>query len=177
MKRLICSAAVASALLAATAIPSGAITISLGDIPPAGTIGGNSSNASSTYDDIWTFTLPTKETVDISGSEFNIASFNVSLPGITITDVPHAGPSSTFSGSGVLSAATYSLVVTGTGETTLSPVSLYTGTIVGTPVVTATPIPGALALFASGLGLLGFWGRNKRRKAGSGSASLEAVAC
>ena len=64
-------------------------------------------------------------------------------------------------------------MVSGTGG---SIGSLYSGTITGT-AVTATPIPGALALFASGLGLLGFWGRNKRRKAGSGSASLEAVAC
>ena len=72
MKRLICSAAVASALLAVTAIPSGANTVNLGDIPPTALIGGNSS-VGTTYDTTWSFTLPSAEHVVIQGSEFNIA--------------------------------------------------------------------------------------------------------
>ncbi len=174
MKRLICSAAVASALLAATAIPSGANTVNLGDIPPTATIGGNSSVAT-TYDTTWTFTLPTAEDVKIQGSEFDIAPFTLTGLTFSITSLPAPtlGSLSNFTGAGTLAAGTYNLLVSGTGG---SIGSLYSGTITGT-AVTATPIPGALALFASGLGLLGFWGRNKRRKAGSGSASLEAVAC
>ena len=43
--------------------------------------------------------------------------------------------------------------------------------------VTATPIPGTLVLFLSGLGVLGFWGWTKGRKGGLGSASMEAAAC
>jgi len=175
MKRLICSAAVASALLAATAIPSGANTINLGDIPPTATIGGNSSVAT-TYDTTWTFTLPTAENVVIQGSDFNIAPFT--LTGLTFSisslPAPALGSFSNFTGMGTLAAGTYNLLVSGTGG---SGGSVYSGTITGSSGVTATPIPGALALFASGLGLLGFSGWNKRRKARSGSASLEAVAC
>ena len=73
---------------------------------------------------------------------------------------------------------TYSLTVTGTaGTAAFWHISELLPAAWSPAVITATPIPGTLVLFASGLGLLGFWGWNKRRKAGSGSASLEAVAC
>lgn len=170
MKRFICSAAVASALLAATAIPSGAAVIDLV---------GMSSVAGTTYDETYSFTLPTTESVMVSGAEFNIAPFT--LTGLPFTITPTPSPmfdvASLFSGSGSLSAGTYSLVVAGTGGETGIPISLYSGFITTSGSITPTPIPGTLALFASGLGLLGFWGWKKRRKAGSGSASLEAVAC
>ena len=78
MKRLICSAAVASALLAVTAIPSGAASVGLF---------GMSAAANATYDDTYTFHVSTPETVMISGGEFNIADFSISGP-ISLTFSP-----------------------------------------------------------------------------------------
>lgn len=170
MKRFICSTAVASALLAATAIPSGAAVIDLV---------GMSSVAGTSYDETYSFTLPTTESVMVSGAEFNIAPFTVTgLPfSVSSTPTPSFGSPSLFDGSGSLGPGFYSLTVMGTGGTALIPISLYSGFITTSGSITPTPIPGTLLLFTSGLGLLGFWGWNKRRKAGSGSASLEAVAC
>jgi hypothetical protein len=177
MKRLICSAAVASALLAATAIPSRAATIGLF---------GMSTETDTIYDDTYMIHVSTPGTVMISGGEFNIADFSISGPisltfsGVTPTvSTTPAGTGEFFSGSASLGTGNYSFVVTGTG-TPATPFgySSYGGSIHGADMsISPVPIPGALALFASGLGLLGFWGWTKRRKAGLGSASLEAAAC
>ena len=183
MKRLICSAAVASALLAATAVPSVAATIS---------IMGMSAGNPATYDDIYTFHLTTptsaKETVTVAGGEFNIANFNITGPsGFSLMTSPSpttsnaAGVSGFFSGSALLGSGNYSFTVTGTGiPGTPFGFSAYNGNIsangkMGT--LTPTPIPGTLVLFLSGLGVLGFWGWTKGRKGGLGSASMEAAAC
>ena len=174
MKRFICSAAVASALLAATAIPSGAATIDLT---------GFSTEPSTVYDDTYNFTLPTTETVSVSGAEFNIASMTLTGLSFSVPTTPTTttvGSAGSFFGSGSLGPGTYSLVVAGTGGTPVpGNISLYSGFIdtSGSLGPSPVPIPGALALFASGLGLLGFWSRTKGRKAGLGSASLEATAC
>jgi hypothetical protein len=161
MKRLICSAAVASALLAAGAIPSSAATIGLF---------GLSTESDTVYDDTYSFHVSAAENVMIAGGEDNITGFNISAP-FTVT---YTGDS--FSGMGVLGIGNYSVVVSGTGNPGTLGYSFYGGAIKGTNI-TPTPIPGTLALFASGLGLLGFWSWNKRRKARSGSASLEALPC
>ena len=178
MKRLICSAAVASALLAATAIPSGAASVGLF---------GMSTEANTTYDDTYMIHVSTPETVMISGGEFNIADFSISGPiSLTFSPGPPPTPSTTpagtgefFSGSAMLAAGNYTFVVTGTGNPgTPFGYSSYGGAISGPDMsITATPIPGSLVLFVSGLGLLGFWGWAKGRKGGSGSASMEAAAC
>jgi len=44
-------------------------------------------------------------------------------------------------------------------------------------VTASTPIPAALPLFATGLGLFGFWGRRRKAKSGSTFVSREMVAC
>jgi hypothetical protein len=170
MKRLICSAAVASALLAVTAIPSGAGTIDLL---------GMSSVAGTAYDTTYSFNLPTTETVMVAGAEFNIAPFTITgLPfSVTSTPPPSFGNPSLFDASGSLGPGNYSLTVMGTGGTALIPISLYAGFITTSGSVSPVPIPGTLVLFLSGLGLLGFWGWTKGRKGGLGSASLEAAAC
>ena len=79
MKRLMCSAAIASALLAATAIPSGAAVIDLL---------GMSSVAGTTYDDYLLVHLPTTETVMVAGAEFNIAPFTVTGLPFSVTSTP-----------------------------------------------------------------------------------------
>jgi hypothetical protein len=173
MKRLICSAVLGSALLAATAIPSFATTTTIADI------GGNASVLTN-YDTTYTFSLPNTELVAISCIEFNIDPFSVTLSGpssMTFSYTPTPGPdvASMFSGAADLTAGTYSLLVTGTGDAPGSPYSVYNGQVTG--LVTPTPIPGALALFGGGLGFIGLWGWNRKRKAGLGSASLDAVAC
>jgi hypothetical protein len=175
MKRLVCSAAVASALLAITAIPSGAAVLN---------ISGVSSEAGTPYDDTYSFRLPTTETVDISGGEMNIASFTLSGLPISYTFDPSTLPTGfnsfySFDGSTTLGPGTYSLVVTGTGgEGTKFPgnFSFYGGLISTSGAISPVPIPGTLVLFLSGLGLLGFWGWAKGRKPGFEMGSPEATA-
>jgi hypothetical protein len=175
MKRLICSAAVASALLAITAIPSGAAVLN---------ISGVSSEAGTPYDDTYTFRLPTTETVDISGGEMNIASFTLAGLPISYTFDPSTLPTTfnsfySFDGMTTLGPGTYSLVVSGTGgEGTKFPgnFSFYGGTITTSGAISPVPIPGTAVLFLSGLGLLGFWGWTKGRKSGLEAASPGAMA-
>jgi len=69
-----------------------------------------------------------------------------------------------------LTGGTYFLEVSGTAIGTVS----YSGTLDVYPA--ATPLPGALALFAGGLGLLGFTGLRKRRKERGAVASVAAAA-
>jgi len=67
----------------------------------------------------------------------------------------------------------YYIEVSGTAVGTTS----YGGTLsVELPSSTFTPLPGALALFAGGLGLLGFTGLRKRRKNCDARASVAATA-
>ena len=177
MKRLICSAAVASALLAATAVPSGAASIGLF---------GMSAASPATYDDTYSFKVSgAPEMVVIAGSEFNIANFAISGPfSVTTTPSPTtsaaAGIYGNFFASDTLGPGNYSFVVTGTGSPgTPIGFSYYAGSINGSSIssVSPVPIPGTLVLFLSGLGVLGFWGWTKGRKGGLGSASMEAAAC
>ena len=116
MKRLICSAAVASALLAVTAIPSGAVTVTdLADLFGISTDNGHQYGLLG--NDTYTFTLPTTEFVSVVGAEFNIAPFTVTghqVYHFRIVQLRYGG-SSSFSGSGILAAGTYTLVVSGTG--------------------------------------------------------------
>ena len=165
MKRLICSAAVASVLLGASVIPSGATTV----------IGTDATFTSAgSFDNPVGFILTSSENVDIAGSTTTlIPSLSVSLSDVPTTlPYPESIPviSGVWNETFTLAAGTYSVLFAGTSPTGTSG---YSGQI----TISAVPIPGALVLFASGLGLLGFLGWNKKRKAGSGSASLEAVAC
>jgi hypothetical protein len=175
MKRFICSTAVASALLAVTVVPSWANGIALF---------GLSTEADTVYNDTYSFHVSTSENVYVTGSEFNIANFSVSGP-FSVTITPTTTVSTTtgtygnFFGEAMLTSGNYTFVISGTGNpgATLGN-SNYGGSIFATSAnvlspISPTPIPGALVLFASGLGLLGFWGWNKGRK----TESLEAVAC
>ena len=175
MKRLVCSAAVASALLAITAIPSGAAVIN---------ISGVSSEAGTVYDDTYSFRLLTSETVDVMGGEMNISKFTLTGLPISYTFTPSTLPTGfnsfyAFDGSATLGPGTYSLVVTGTGgEGTKFPgnFSFYGGEITTSGPISPVPIPGTAVLFLSGLGLLGFWGWTKGWKSGSEAVSPEAMA-
>jgi len=175
MKRFICSAAIASALLAAATDSSRASTF---DIFYNGSI---TSSASVTQD--WTLDLTAAGTVTVnSGHYFDTSPFSISFasfhsPAPTIS---YAAPSFSCTANCVLSlaAGAYDFTVTGNGSAS----SFYGGSFTysgtgaaGSATVAPTPIPGALALFATGLGLLGFWAWTKGRK--SSSAPLEAVAC
>ena len=131
MKRLICSAAVASALLAATAVPSGAASIGLF---------GMSAASPATYDDTYSFHVATSETVTVIGGEFNIANFAMTGP-FTIDTVPSPTTSSTptgtfgnFFGSATLGPGNYSFVVTGTGTPVRSLVFRATAAQLTAPV-------------------------------------------
>jgi hypothetical protein len=169
MKRFICSAAIATALLGASVISSSASTVipysGSFDVTGTGTV--DFSNGTG-------FTLTGPETVSITGSETKISPITVTLSEVS----PSPGTvdsvtSSSWTITESLAAGVYSLLVAGTAN---AGQSSYSGQIV-IGAVSPVPIPGALALFASGLGLLGFWGLSKRRKVGSGLDSLNAVAC
>ena len=169
MKRFICSAAIATALLGASVISSSASTVipysGSFDVTGTGTV--DFSNGTG-------FTLTGPETVSITGSETKISPITVTLSEVS----PSPGTvdsvtSSSWTITESLAAGVYNLLVAGTANTGLSG---YSGQIV-IGAVSPVPIPGALVLSASGLGLLGFWGWSKRRKVGSGLDSLNAVAC
>jgi len=169
MKRFICSAAIATALLGASVISSSASTVipysGSFDVTGTGTV--DFSNGTG-------FTLTGPETVSITGSETKISPITVTLSEVS----PSPGTvdsvtSSSWTITENLAAGVYNLLVAGTANTGLSG---YSGQIV-IGAVSPVPIPGALVLSASGLGLLGFWGWSKRRKVGSGLDSLNAVAC
>jgi hypothetical protein len=172
MKRLICSAAVASALLAATAVPSGAVSV-------FDTVGPGA------FDLTYTFTTTGSPLVISNGSEYNIGPFDFKITEGTKTvfDVSNSGPPMSMSFcmspgcSESFGPATFLLTVTGTAGAGFGNFGANFTSSGLTSSITPTPIPGTLALFASGLGLLGFWGWNKRRKTGSGSDSFEAAAC
>jgi hypothetical protein len=169
MKRFIYSAVVGSALLAATAIPSGAATVDLVELFPT------SNPVNFSYD----VTLSAPGSLSINGFESGVTDFVASLSqgGTTITSAMQAPPSPPFFfslGPESLLAGTYIFAVTGTSGPGGFGIEISN---TGNVSVTPTPIPGSVALFVSGLGLLGFWGWAKGRKAGSGSTSLEAVAC
>jgi hypothetical protein len=174
MKRLICSGAVASALLAITAIPSGAAVIN---------ISGVSSEAGTPYDDTYSFHLPKSETVDVMGGEMNIATFTLTGLPISYTFNPSTLPTGfnstySFDGSAVLGPGNYSLVITGTGgEGTKFPgnFSFYGGEITTSGPISPVPIPGTSVLLLSGLALLGFWGWTKGSKPGLEPAAPEAM--
>jgi hypothetical protein len=169
MKRFICSAAIATALLGASVISSSASTVipysGSFDVTGTGTV--DFSNGTG-------FTLTGPETVSITGSETKISPITVTLSEVS----PSPGTvdsvtSSSWTITESLAAGVYSLLVAGTAN---AGQSSYSGQIV-IGAVSPVPIPGALVLSASGLGLLGFWGWSKRRKVGSGLDSLNAVAC
>ena len=176
MKRLICSAAVASALLAITAIPSGAAVINISGVSMGGT---------TTYDETYTFRLPKTETVQVAGGETNIEDFTLKGLPISYTFTPSTLPTGFnkmygfSSGMDTLGPGIYSLVVTGTGgygTTFPGNFSFYGGTITTSGPISPVPIPGTAVLFLSGLGLLGFWGWTKGWKSGLPLASPEATA-
>ncbi len=169
---LICSAAIASAMLAATAIPSRAATIvDVVETPLTGAV-------NFTYD----ITLSAASTLTVNGFEANIGDFVAALStqgGSLITSasqMPSSPPFFFMLGPEMLAAGTYVLSVTGT-DAPPGGFGVKVSDTSNTISLTPTPIPGTLVLFVSGLGLLGFWGWNKGRKAGSDSGSLEAVAC
>jgi hypothetical protein len=160
MKRLICSAAVASVLLGASVIPSGASTVIPTDASFTETVATPFAVSNG-------FDLTSTETVNIAGSTA-IPVFTVTLTEPTPPPVAISVISGVWNETFTLAAGAYSLMFAGTAPVGTSG---YTGQItIG--AVSTTPIPGALALFASGLGLLGFWGLTKGRK-----ASPEATAC
>ena len=179
MKRLICSAAVATALLALTAIPSGAVTTTCVSFPC-----GFGNNPAVALTDTVDFTLGSSERVTISGNGFLIPDLSLSLNTSPTTPVPVSFPTPfgtavpVFDLSTLLAAGSYILTIAGTGSSMIFPGPItLTSSYAGSVAVSPVPLPGSLVLFASGMGLLGLWGWTKRRKTGLGSTSLEAAAC
>jgi hypothetical protein len=185
MKRLICSAAVASALVAATTVPSGAVTL----VTPISQFFTEGSTVNLSFQIDLTGSggfievgLPvTPQNTMGLASEFFIPGFTATLkgPGVNMTQSA-IGDSLAFMLKGTsLAIGDYFVTVTGTGPVTNVAGGSLAANIFSSSgsTVSPVPIPGSLVLFLSGLGLLGFWGWTKRRKGGLGSASLEATAC
>jgi hypothetical protein len=171
MKRLVCSFAVAIACLSATALPSRATTI---DVPPGGTFSDYFVDPSSSvnFTDTYTIDMLTAGTINVSGVSFSMEPFTLSLAGLTFSYVPPpaVGEPTNFSALGYLGVGDYTLTVTGTAPK--GDFSNYAGSVVLDPA----PLPGTLALFVGGLGLLGLLAWHKNRKTRSTAVSLE-VTC
>ena len=185
MKRLLGSAVVSVGLLA-SAMPSGATTCGAGcfgitpSIGPSLTGSFGDGNISGTIVDDFVFTPPGPPP-----SGFLSNSDEITVSGGTITNLAIA--IYTLAGN-VLQAINSSPTVAGSDQfisldnVPVSPAVGYyiqiTGSCTGcsyggTEILSVqsggnqgnTPIPAALPLFASGLGVLGFWGRRKRKQA------------
>jgi len=118
-------------------------------IPPA--------HVNDVFSDAVKFTLTTESMVTVTlvnqvfGS-FNIGGFLASSSSFTLTQ----GPSGTFTYSGLLAAADYLVSVSGT--LLGSDGGLYKITV----AAATTPIPGAMLLFMTALGVIGFAGFSRR---------------
>ncbi len=149
MNRLIYSAAVASSFLMATALPSRANTVDLGALPAP--ISGFSSPS-----DVTTYDYTTVGDKVIATGKEAYGTFTIS--GMTLTFTSLGNGAYDFYGTELVHPGSDSLTVTATGG---GPSSFYAGEL------SAVPLPGTLALFIGGLGLLGFVGLNKRRRSPS----------
>jgi hypothetical protein len=182
MKKLLCSAAAAAALLCGSALPSSAdtcagtcitTTIPLGNNPNGASFNDQFIGASGpvTFTDVFNFTL-TAPPSDYSAAVIDLFLAGGSLNNFTISVVSEPGGAVAAGGLFTFSAPTepafvdlgpfdltapgsYAITVTGTTNGLVS----YGGSI---STLGETPLPGTLALFAGGLGLLGFAGRRKR---------------
>ena len=140
MKRLICSAAVASALLAVTAVPSGAR--SLIALP------GGSSVAGTNYDTVSLFVLhcprpnlvvvisgsnPTSVILTFTGSPRASQHYSIRMHRFAHVDGLLLSPTC----SGTMPAGTYTLVVGGTGGT--SAVSAFRSSPASSPLAVPSP--------------------------------------
>lgn len=155
MNRLICCAAVVSALLATTAVPSFANTVALGDVPPTEDIPGVFTTGAFTT--VYDYTLLSPADAIIVSGTSTFTTFNSITPGLTLvfTPIPSESGFYSFIGREAVAPGSDSFTLQGSGT------GIYFGS------VSAAPLPGTLALFASGLGFLGFWVWNKGRKARS----------
>jgi hypothetical protein len=144
----------------------------LGNIPPSASFAATHTGA---FMDVWTFNLATPSIVAASVTNVEITFGSTMVGGIlgfsaTLNGVPlNLSSSSVFnppvsvttqilSGSGVLGAGMYQLVVSGTGVTGGS--ASYGGNIVATPV----PEPETYALMMAGLAAVGFVAARRRRQ-------------
>ena len=119
-------------------------------IPPA--------HVNDAFTDTVKFTLNTESVVTVTlvnqvFGAFNIGSFLASSGSFTLTQ----GPAGTFTYSGLLAAADYLISVS--GNVLGSDGGLYKITV----AAATTPIPGALLLFGTALGGMGFVGFRRRR--------------
>ena len=186
MYRFLGSVAIAALLLGASAISSKATTCGLncfgnaGVTDPVGfTFGDSAPTASSIVDDFlftltagnWSFAGDTITVPGgiISGLELQLFTSGGTLLGSTTAadiSIVNNTQSVTLTAPEIpvtLTGGDYYLEVTGQGGALLSYSRNLNAVFEGVGDVRPTPVPAALPLFASGLGLLGFWSR--RRKA------------
>jgi hypothetical protein len=182
MKRLIVSAAAAVALLAASNMPSSATTCGVNctginpSIGPSLTGAFGDGNITGTIQDDFVFTPPgpppsgyfsNSDEITISQGFINnlaIAIYTLAgsvLQAINTTPVEAGGTQLIdLDNVPVLAGVSYYVEITGSCVFACS----YGGTEGLTPA-SATPLPTALPLFATGLGLVGFWSRRRRQRA------------
>jgi hypothetical protein len=192
LKRFAHTTALVASVLGAWVMPSGANQINpvnFGSITPNG---GEqdffpSDSVLNAFNDIYEFTLDSGEhygvslsvttglnaTSPISPSGWTAELFSGTPVGTAIPPIyTTSGATLSFANVILQGGSSYyiDLVGTGTGKN-----SNYSGLLSIDPL----PIPGALPLFATGLGLLGFlaWRKMRRSQPELGSTSLKAAAC
>jgi hypothetical protein len=179
MKKLLGSAGAAIVLLVASIMPSSAITCGVGcfGITPAigpsltGTFGDGSAVGAIKDDFVFTPPPPpsgyfsnSNEITVSQGFISNLAIAIYTLVGnvqqaINSTPIISGGVQLiALDGVPVLTGVSYYVEITGS-------CTIVACSYAGTEGLTPTPLPAALPLFATGLGLLGFWGRRRRQQA------------
>jgi hypothetical protein len=202
MKALSCAAATGALLLAASALQAPVNAATITEVTDAGAFAGNTVTGSGTNELGAEATGYVALAYSTDWIEFTVAPTSLGSVDIVVNDAPFgAGPSypsemwelvsGTVGGTviqGPTSAPSTDVLVTLGASTNYflelvsgsppfscngacqgqSPISIAVENAVGP----AVPLPGALGLFAGGLGLLGFAGLRKSRKTGRGLTSL-----
>ncbi len=193
MSRIWCSVAAIAISLSASALPASANTVfTMGSgilSAPSSTGFSNSLSGGAFWDD-YNFTLASASAITITFAGYDplssnnfIAPFSIEMfsgssgstsgaglgtavPGLIATETvpPAVGVPETISFTGLLpTTGPYYLEVSGTCTKSCS----YGGTMDLVVNTTSTeggaPLPAALPLFASGLGLMGFWSRRRKK--------------
>ena len=162
MKRLMMALVGVLLAVAGSQVSAQATTLDLGDVTNSSAAQSSGPASPGVVDYDVTFSLSTMSSVSVSLTNFILfpATFNISSFSATSSDFTLVGGAGgPFSFAGILVAGDYLIHVTGNA------IGTHGGFFDTVVTASATPIPGALLLFMTAIGGMGFLGFRKRGSA------------